>query len=78
MSPWTDTNDRIIDIDGLIKYIETLRNVPKYYPGIVNDLLSMMDFDPYESNALREKKLAVSIDFCSVFHLSSFLTLWPF
>lgn len=63
MSVCIGNNNRIIDTDVAIEYIKTLRNDPKYYPGLVNDLLSMLDLDPRKPNSLREKKLAVSFIF---------------
>lgn len=63
MSLLAGNNTRIIDIDGVVEYIKTLKQDPKYYPGMVDDLLRMLNFDQHEPNSLREKKLAVSLKF---------------
>lgn len=64
MNLWPDDDIRIIDIDGLMDYIKTLREDPKFYPGIVDELLKAFNvkdsFDTRESNSLREKRLVVS------------------
>lgn len=69
---WPDDSNRIVDIDGLTDYITTLRKDPKFYPGIVDELLKALNvedsFYVRESNSLREKWLVVG--FGILFHFN--------